>query len=91
MITVLAWAFVVLVLLCLFPVAMLVVLVLALAFKVLGRRFWALAAFRFRPGRPPQEEVEGGLSGDELDRWARIVAGHKKTARERAYDNRSEP
>ena len=88
MITVLLWACVILVLLCLFPVAMLVILVVAVAFKVLGRRFRALAAFWCRPVRAPHDEVP--LSGDELDRWARIVAGRKKTTRERAYDNRSE-
>ena len=89
MITVLLWACVVLVLLCLFPVAILGVLVVALAVKVLGRRFWALAAFMFRRGRAPHEEVE--LTGRELADWAAIVARRRRTIPEPAYDNRSEP
>ena len=89
MITVLEWACVILVIICLFPVAMLVILVAAVAFKVLGRRFRALAAFRFRPVRAPHDEV--GLTGDEAARWEVIVAGRRVSAAEPAYDNRSEP
>ena len=89
-ITVLKWGGLAVALLCLFPVAMLTLLIAALAVKATVRHLRALAAFWCRPVRAPHDEVDGGLSGDELDRWARIVAGRKKTTRERAYDNRSE-
>ena len=88
-VTVAKWGVVIVMLICLFSLAMVVLLAVALAVKAVACRVRDLAAFWFRPVRAPHDEVK--LTGAEAARWMVIVAGRRKAAPEPVYDNRSEP